>query len=133
MCCYYFYRDYYCLSTALCVYFWHLWHDGQPASHSDTYPYKYSYDIMTISVDNCCTVESLSRLKGITVAHWNSRSLYPKFDEVTVWMDSSDLECLIISETWLTQDIPSDFVYLDGYNMYRHDRDVSTGKSRGGG
>ncbi len=88
---------------------------------------------MTNLVDNCCTVEALSRLKGITVAHWNSRSLYPKFDEVTVWMDESDLECLVISESWLTQDIPSDFVHLDGYNMFRHDRDASTGKSRGGG
>ena len=81
----------------------------------------------------CCSLEDLSSFKGITLVHWNARSLYPKMDNVIVWLDLSKIDCLIISETWLTENVPTSFISVDGYHTFRWDRSLNTGKTRGGG
>ena len=78
-------------------------------------------------------INKLSDLKGITKAHGNCRSLYPKIDEVKVMLKFSKLEMLFISETWLTDAINDSLVDIPGYNTFRMDRDTSLGKFRGGG
>ena len=37
-------------------------------------------------------IDDLADLKGISIAHWNSRSLYPKLDDVKIILKNSNLE-----------------------------------------
>ena len=92
---------------------------------------------MTDSADNtdddilCCS--DLGDLKGITFLHWNARSLYPKFEEIVQINANSKAECCIYTETWLTENTPTSMLDMEGYNIFRQDRDVRSGKERGGG
>ena len=86
-----------------------------------------------VNNDNCCSLEDLKSFKGITVSHWNARSLFPKIDNIIVWLRISNIDCLVISESWLNVNIPDSYISIDGYNIFRWDRQLSTGKSRGGG
>ena len=88
---------------------------------------------MNNKVDLTISLEELSTNQGITFGHWNSRSLFPKFENVDNLLKSANLEFLLISETWLSENTPTDMVAVDGYNLFRHDRDVEVCKQRGGG
>ncbi len=81
----------------------------------------------------CKSLKDLSSLKGITLSHWNARSLFPKIDNVIVWLSISKIDCFIISESWLNDNIPDSYISIAGYRTFRWDRSPETGKSRGGG
>ncbi len=83
--------------------------------------------------DGILTVSDLKSNKGITIIHWNTRSLYPKLEEIVQINDNSQADVCIYTESWLTDCIPDGMIELDGYNLFRHDRDTTLGKQRGGG
>ena len=60
----------------------------------------------------------------------NSRSLRSKIDELACTVATYSVDVVAITETWLSDDVPSSAVELRGYSMIRHDR--SDGR-RGGG
>ena len=66
--------------------------------------------------------------KGLKIGHLNIRSLPNKIDEVRIIMNEHHFDILAISETWLSDDIPSETVHISGYHLYRNDR-----RSHGGG
>ena len=60
----------------------------------------------------------------------NSRSLRSKIDELACTVATYPVDVVAITETWLSDDVPSSAVELRGYSMIRHDK--SDGR-RGGG
>ena len=83
--------------------------------------------------DMIVSLSDIKTLKGITLAHWNARSVFPKFEEVLQIMILSSIEIFAISETWLGDVIPDEFMHIDGYITYRQDRNPMLGRTRGGG
>ena len=66
--------------------------------------------------------------KNLGFLHVNTRSILPKMDQLKVWVESSNPDVLVITETWLRRSIPYPEVNLSGYKLFRQDR-----SSRGGG
>ena len=66
--------------------------------------------------------------KGLKIGHLNIRSLPNKIAEVRIIMNEHHFDILAISETWLSDDIPSETVHISGYHLYRNDC-----RSHGGG
>nr|CAI5849020.1 unnamed protein product [Callosobruchus analis] len=63
-----------------------------------------------------------------TVAHLNVRSLLPKFTSFKDQFAENKFNCIALSETWLNSSTDSSEVTLNGYKLFRSDRD-----GRGGG
>lgn len=63
----------------------------------------------------------------IVVAHLNVRSLLPKIYDVHQLLITHNIDILCISETWLSESIPDDIVALEGFFLFRNDRDGRAG------
>ena len=85
------------------------------------------------NTDLILSLNDIKCLKGITFAAWNIHSMFPEFEEIIQFVILSDIEFLIIVESWLTDHIPDEFIQVDGYNMIRLDRNPVYGRTRGGG
>ena len=72
--------------------------------------------------------------KGLHFMHLNIRSLLTKgkFLTLRAQLAHCNLHVISLSETWLNNKIPSSMIGLDGYTLYRLDRQ-NTYKTRGGG
>lgn len=66
--------------------------------------------------------------KKLKLAHFNLRSLFPKFDAFVDLINFHHLDIVCLSETWLTPDVTDQAVYISGFKMIRKDRGA-----RGGG
>jgi exonuclease III len=60
--------------------------------------------------------------KGLKIAHLNIQSLRNKTDHVNMLLHNSNIDCLCLSETWLSNDIDDYAIKIDGYNLCRIDR-----------
>ncbi len=76
---------------------------------------------------------SLKNLKGITIAGQNICSLTHKFDDIEILLKASNLDIFPLSETFLNNSISDAEIQIDGYKLYRYDRNLSSGKGHGGG
>jgi exonuclease III len=65
--------------------------------------------------------------KGLTFLHLNIRSLLPEIDHVKMWVSQADPDIFIVSETWLTDETLDSDVSMDGYNVFRADRNGKDG------
>lgn len=63
----------------------------------------------------------------ITIAHINAQSLLGCKEEIELLVREKELDVLCISETWLCNDFPDDYIHIPEYKVYRCD------KGRGGG
>lgn len=63
------------------------------------------------------------------IGHLNTRSLLAGFNDLSYMVIHNSFDAFLVSETWLSADVPSDTVMLPGYTLFRNDR--RTG--RGGG
>ena len=71
------------------------------------------------------------RSKGLTVVHFNARSLsISKLDFVKYVFDKSSVDLICITETWLNSYLSSSLFNLTDYNLLRNDRQDGR---RGGG
>ena len=52
-----------------------------------------------------------------------------KIDEIAIELDRNKIEIAVFTETWLSQNIPSKPLNINGYDLLRNDRD---GKQGGG-
>lgn len=69
---------------------------------------------------------------ALTVLQWNARSVLPKSAELEAYLnyDNSKPDVICIQETWLKDTDTFDF---PGYKMFRTDRIIQDGRSKGGG
>ena len=88
---------------------------------------------MNNNKDLTISLEELSSNQGISFGHWNSRSLFPRFENVDNLLKLSKLEFLLISETWVNENTLTCMLDIQGYNFFRFDRDITVCKQRGGG
>nr|CAH7762042.1 unnamed protein product [Callosobruchus chinensis] len=65
----------------------------------------------------------------LSVGHLNIQSIVPKLCDLRFYLENEKLDILGISETWLTDMVTSDVLYIEGYSLIRKDREVG----RGGG
>ena len=70
----------------------------------------------------------LSSLPNLFVS--NSRSLISKIDELSATVKSYTSDIVVVTETWLSSNVPNSAIDISGYSLLRHDR--SDGR-RGGG
>lgn len=72
---------------------------------------------------NCiATPDDFSARCGLGIFHLNIRSLLPKLDFVKIWIQSTDTDILVLSETWLTKSISDNDILIKGYRVFRCDR-----------
>ena len=73
--------------------------------------------------------------KGLHFGHLNVRSLWNKFNLIKPLIQSSGLNVVSFSETWLNNDIDNSLVSIPGYVCYRLDRSWNENNriKRGGG
>ncbi|KAI4466573.1 hypothetical protein MML48_2g00000186 [Holotrichia oblita] len=64
---------------------------------------------------------------GICIAHLNVRSLLPKLADVQQVMNDLNVDVFCLTETWLTNAVDNSMVRIEGYNLYRRDRDGRCG------
>nr|CAI5841258.1 unnamed protein product [Callosobruchus analis] len=66
--------------------------------------------------------------KCFSVGHLNCRSLFTGFNELCLLLKDHSYDILAITETWLNEDTLSDAFVIEGYRLWRKDR-----QGRGGG
>ena len=80
-------------------------------------------------IDFQCTIQ-----KGFKIAHLNIQGLITdnssKVDHVNLLLNDNDIDVFCINETWLNNKVGDSEVNIDGYSVYRLDR--QNGKIRGG-
>lgn len=65
--------------------------------------------------------------KGFSICHINAQSLLPKLDEFRYLFENSSVDAICISETWFSDGI-TDYMYrLNGYRIFRSDRNSHAG------
>ena len=79
------------------------------------------------------TTETLKELKGITFASLNVRSLYRKYDDNSILLSQSNVDLLLLQETFLNSSVSDNLLNVNNYCMIRQDRDTVNGKTAGGG
>ncbi len=83
------------------------------------------------NVDKNATAE-LNELKGITLCSLNVRGLYSKMEEVHLLLSRSQVDVLLLNETFLNNGYSDAELAINGYYLYRLDRDENIGKKGGG-
>ena len=61
-------------------------------------------------------------IKGLKFCHLNVRSIVNKIDLFRLHFSDSDIDIITVSESWLTPDINTSIINMDGYQLYRTDR-----------
>ena len=75
----------------------------------------------------------LKNLRGITYAFVNIRSLFKNFDDIKLLLELSQVDVLLLGETFLNKSVNSILLEVPGYTFHRYDRDLGSGKRSGGG
>ena len=79
-------------------------------------------------------LENFKGAKGIKFCHLNVRSLLKKIDQFRFHFEDSGIDVITLSETWLSSGIGSNILQMDGYQLYRWDRDCAErGRVKKGG
>ena len=60
--------------------------------------------------------------RGFHVAHVNVQSINNKIDLVKFYVKNSQFDVFTVSETWLTNDLPTELLDVQGYDFIRLDR-----------
>lgn len=69
-------------------------------------------------------VKILSKQRnGLNVCHINAQSLKNKIDELRLTFENSLVDVICISESWFDDTIPDSLVSLNGYKLFRADRE----------
>ena len=79
------------------------------------------------------TLTDIETLKGHTCIFWNTRSLYPKLEEIERIVDDSNPHLTSITESWLNSSTSDNQISIDGYNIFWSDRTVESKKRGRGG
>ena len=79
------------------------------------------------------TFGELSRIKGFKITHLNVRSILKKIDQLRTLLLGLNLDVITFSETWLGPHVHSGLLNLDGFQLFRADRQTGRGKKKRGG
>ena len=79
------------------------------------------------------TLEELGQRKGFKLVHLNIRSLAKKIDQVRLLMQGTKIDVFTISETWLKRHLETKLFDIDGFEIFRQDREIRAGRNKRGG
>lgn len=65
--------------------------------------------------------------KKLKIGHWNAQSLLPKMNEIRHLLYVDGYDILVISETWLDENISDAMIRIVGYKCVRKDRPTRAG------
>lgn len=65
--------------------------------------------------------------KGLKICHINAQSLNNKIDEFRFTFEHSGVDIICVSETWFNPKTPDSLISLNGFNLYRADRERHAG------
>lgn len=82
--------------------------------------------------NNIVLKSSINNFAGLNISLLNTRSLYPKFDEIKHLVSGVNLDILCFVETWLSDHISDAAIEIPGYTVLRKDRKVADKKWGGG-
>lgn len=71
--------------------------------------------------------ERLNEYKGLQIIHINTRSIYPKMDEIRHNFLTSSMDVLCVTESWLNHQISDNMINLPGFSVIRNDRNLKKG------
>ena len=82
-------------------------------------------------------LSKLGDAKGLKICHLNICSIVNKVDQFRMHFENSGIDVITVSKTWLSKDITSDILQMNGFQLYSWDRLVlnhkgSTTKKGGG-
>ena len=66
-------------------------------------------------------ITCIGKLKGVTFAHLNCRSILKELPEINIFFN--DMDFLMCSETWLDERYSNDMIKLNGKTCFRLDRE----------
>lgn len=72
--------------------------------------------------NNFDTPEEFKTRSGFGILHINSRSLLPKIDLIKIWIESTNTDIKVLTETWLNKSITNKNISLEGCNVFLCDR-----------
>lgn len=75
----------------------------------------------TTTMQNISTPLDFKSRTGLGFIHLNVRSLVSKMDMIKVWVNTTDVDIMVLSETWLKKSVNDDMIIIDGYKVYRTD------------
>ena len=75
----------------------------------------------------------LNKTKGFKIVHLNIRSLLPKIEQLRTILYDSTIDIITISETWLHNKHCDDLVQIEGFKLFRLDRERRDGQNKRGG
>ena len=70
-------------------------------------------------------LNEIEKHNGLLSVHLNVRSLWNKIDIIRNILSDQKVDIATFSETWLTSNIPDEFIDINGYNIVRNDRNWS--------
>jgi exonuclease III len=76
----------------------------------------------------CKMKAKFKKHSGLNISHINCRSLFPKLEEISYIIYCAKVDILCLTETWLDESICDNDIMIDGYTLFRKDRE-----GRGGG
>ena len=82
------------------------------------------------------SLEDLTSIKGLKIAHLNVRSLVDKIDQLRVLLSNLPVDILCLSETWANANHTPTFLEIPGYELSLHHRSTTDDRGnpkRGGG
>ena len=71
-------------------------------------------------------VTELSNLKGITLGSLNIRSLYRSIDDLHIILPPTELDVLVLHETFLNNTVSDLELEIEEYHMFRTDHPVGS-------
>ena len=72
-------------------------------------------------------LECLCHQKGLKLVHQNIRGIFGKKDEIIDILNSFSINIFGVTETFLTERIPTSFLKITGYTLERKDRSSGIG------
>ena len=79
-------------------------------------------------------IELFKSHKGLLFSHLNIRSMFNKLDTIHETFNNLNFEVITFSETWLSNYIPDNILTMQGYNIFRLDRNwLENGQTKKGG
>lgn len=74
------------------------------------------------ALNNINTLDEFKARIGLGLIHLKFRSLLPKLDAVKIWIQLTNADILILSETWLSKAVSDKDIAIDGYSVFWCDR-----------
>ncbi|XP_033104417.1 uncharacterized protein LOC117107010 [Anneissia japonica] len=110
---------------------------GKINNYWDKLPFPFGFsndDLSTTDTTGDTTLEGMEdydftafNSKGLHHIHINIRSLPPKIEELRFLATKTNATTISVTETWLDHSVTDNEIHIDGYNLFRKDRNREGG------